>query len=107
VLTDLDLDKACGGRCELLAEVERGGENTLGDGEIVDVLMSADLIALGGGVKEAEAEVVGAGGGSAPILEASLVGEGGGLGEGGSGKEAKNEYTHEFHLVLFWKSLRG
>jgi len=51
--------------------------------------------------------VPGAGGGNALVLQASLVGEGGGLGEGGSGKEAKNECAHEFHVVAFWKSVKG
>ena len=89
------------------AEVERGGEQPIGHGEIVDHIARPHGDTAGGGVVEREGEVSRAFGRAAAFIEAPLIGEGGVLGTGDiaqheqRGKDSKKRTV--FHLFLCFR----
>ena len=86
----------------MLAEIDGCGERALIDEEVVNALRATELRATGGGVVEAEAEIVEAIGGLPAIFQLTLVGERGRLSKGdGCERENGNGTTNGAHVNSF------
>ena len=71
---------------EARAEVQRDGEQSIGDADTQLGNRAADRAHTGGGVVECEAQIVNPGRGIHAFREPALIGEGGALREGGGGE---------------------